>query len=172
MAVQVDAARMLTLIPEHRGAITQPQRKPLAHHTHGDRSGNLCRGIRTQQHQPARRPIDQLITFLDKFGLQAWREDVQILEHRQDDFFVTRASEHGQQRLLELSDTSSGVRKNGAHSNGNERPFPTCHQRRGGRGSLQRKSAHGRLPGNLQPFRQVGDLHGKDVLAVRNLIED
>ena len=82
------APGMFLLIPKHGRSIGETQRQRYARQPHGDRPGDLRRGIRTKDQRPPRCPIQELIAVFDQFRLKPGSQNVQILERGKNDLIV------------------------------------------------------------------------------------
>ena len=95
------AARVLRLVAEDIDAVTKPQGKRLVHHPHRHHSGDLGGDIRAYDQDAARGPVHHFVGLLDQFGVEAGRQDVQVLKGRRDDFPVPVLTEHREDDVLD-----------------------------------------------------------------------
>ena len=137
------SSSMFPLVAKDGRSIGETQRQRRAREPHGDRPGDLRRGIRTEEQRPSRRTVDELITVLDQFRLKPRSQDVEILERGKNDLVVAPTVDLSELLLFKAADLLRGVRKNRRHAHGDERALAGQQNLSRRRAGLRRSGDHG-----------------------------
>ena len=94
----------------------EPNRETGVEHPHADHARDLRSGIRTQDQNPPRRAVHNLVAFLDEFRVEARGQHVEVFEGRRDHFPVTAFCEYREQGGFERALLGRGSRKKGRNA--------------------------------------------------------